>query len=468
MRFIGPPAGTFQTTGNQEIAMKQTASFAFVTICSGDFLGSTVRDMALANALHRRGYKVVVYWMMGMNEEMAEPGVEQRILCHGTRYHFARPSALLDHVVGSLLFLLPKAVRVRVVQGRSDYDDRVLRNMIGALYGQPGGDHRLARRLRNFLARDKISHLMVSFASIGPLAMQAKQMGGHDFDYLLTFQCDEQFAAHAKRMKLLEPYCQLLNEAVRASAWPAVAVSHDYVERIVDEMAVPRSALQVVYNGVAIPKGGTKHLFSTLQREFPGLSAHYPIVAYVGRQDVEKGIDLLLYAVRLLLDRKPPMQLVICGSTAKGTSYRKVLSDLAEQLGLKVFHAGSVSNQVRDALFSHCHCVVYPSVNREPFGLVVAEAMAHGAPVLVPDYGGIGEVIRDGDQLGGLTFRAWDSGDLALQLERMLSDRVLHRRLVSNTRAIAARFSVEKMTDDVLSHIDVDDGKRHLASACGM
>ena len=447
--------------------MTQTASFAFVTMGSGDFLGSTVRDMALANALHRRGFKVVVYWMMEMNDEMAEPGVRQRVLCHGTRYHFGRPSELLDRVVGSLLFLLPKKVRVALVQGRSGYVDRLLGNMIGALYGRPAGDRGLARRLNGFIARDQVSHLVMSFASIGPLALQAKQMGGHEFDYLLTFQGDEQFAAHAARRKLFDPYCKLLNEVLRASAWPAIAVSHDYVDRIVDEMAVPRDALQVVYNGVELPKRGTKHLFSSVQRQFPGLSAHYPIVAYVGRQDVEKGLDLLLYAVRLLLERKLPLQLVICGSTAKGTGYRKVLVDLAEHLGVAVFHAGSVSNQVRDALFAHSHCVVYPSVNREPFGLVVAEAMAQGAPVLVPDYGGIGEVIRDGDRQGGLMFNTWDSGDLARQLERLLVDRALHRRLAGNTRAIAARFSTENMTDDVLAHLGVDDGKRHLAAASG-
>jgi glycosyltransferase involved in cell wall biosynthesis len=180
------------------------------------------------------------------------------------------------------------------------------------------------------------------------------------------------------------------------------------------------------------------------------LSPHYPIVAYVGRQDVEKGIDLLLYAVRLLAKRNVSVQLVICGSTAKGASYRKVLADLSEHLDLKLFHAGSVPIEIRDTLYAHSHCVVCPSVNREPFGLVVAEAMSHGAPVLVPDYGGIGEVIRDGEKMGGLLFRAWDSGDLAAQLERILTDRPLHRRLAGNTKTIAKRFTVENMTDAVL------------------
>ncbi|MFC0134713.1 glycosyltransferase family 4 protein [Massilia eurypsychrophila] len=445
--------------------MTKTASFAFVTMGSGDFLGSTVRDLALANALHRRGYRVTVYWMMEANEDMVDPGVQQRVLCHGTRYHFAQPSGLLDRVVGSLLFMLPQRLRVRVVQGSAGYVERLLGNLIGSLYGRPGGDRALARRLRDFLAQDQVSHVLMSFASLGPLAMQAKRMGGHDFDYLLTFQGDEQFAALAARRNLLEPYRQLLNEAVRASAWPAIVVSRDYVERIVDELAVARSALAVVYNGVALPAGGVRHSFASLQLVFPGLSPHFPIVTYVGRQDVEKGIDLLLYAVRLLGGRDLAIQLVLCGSTAKGTAYRNVVADLAEHLGLRIFHAGSVSIKVRDSLYAHSHCVVYPSVNREPFGLVVAEAMAHGAPALVPDYGGIGEVVRDGDKMGGLTFKAWDSGDLARQLERLLVDRQLHRQLVSNTRALAARFSVDNMTDQVLGHVGIDEPAPAMARA---
>jgi glycosyltransferase involved in cell wall biosynthesis len=436
--------------------MSQQASFAFVTMGSGDFLGATVRDLALANTLHRRGYKVVVYWMMEMNEEMADPGIVQRVLCHGTRYHFARPSWLLDRVIGSLLFLLPKRFRVRVVQGASGYVDRLLGNMVGALYGRADGDRGLARRLAQFLARDGATHVMMSYASIGPLALAAKRLHGK-FEYLLTFQGDEQFAAHAKRLGLQEPYRALLGEVLRGSPWPAIAVSADYIDRIVEEMAVPRARLEVVYNGVALPQHDSRPSFARLQAIFPGLSPHFPMVVYLGRQDVEKGIDLLLYAARQLAGRKLPMQLVICGSTAKGTAYRKVLTDLSEHLGLTLFHAGSVPNDVRDALFAHSHCVVYPSVNREPFGLVVAEAMSHGAPVLVPDYGGIGEVIRQGDKAGGLTFRAWDSGDLARQLERLLVDKVLHRALVANTRGIAARFSVDNMTDDVLAHAGLNE-----------
>jgi glycosyltransferase involved in cell wall biosynthesis len=434
--------------------MHPTPRFAIVTIGSGDFLGSTVRDLALANALYRRGYKVVIYWMMELNPELADDGIEHRMLCHGTRYHLSGPSGFLDRCVGALLFLLPRSLRVRTIQARSGYVDRLLRNLVRSMYGRPGGDQGLARRLHQLLARDRISHAVMSFASLGPLAMEAQRMGEHKFDYLLTFQGDEQFATHAKQLGLLDSFRELLNQAIRASAWPSIVVSADYADRIVGEMDVPRSALEVVYNGIEQSERKTRHSFAALKSVFPGLSPHYPIVTYVGRQDVEKGIDLLLYAARLLATREVSMQLVICGSTAKGSSYRKVLADLAEHLGLKIFHEGSVTSEIRDALFAHSHCVVCPSVNREPFGLVVAEAMSHGAPVLVPDYGGIGEVIRDGDTTGGLLFKAWDSGDLAAQLERLLLDRPLHRRLASNASIIAKRFTVEKMADSVLTLLE--------------
>jgi glycosyltransferase involved in cell wall biosynthesis len=433
-----------------EHAMMPTSRLAFLTMGSGDYLGSTVRDLALANALHRRGHKVVIYWMMEINEELADAGIEQHMLCHGTRYHFATPSELLDRVVGRLLFLLPKRWRVRVVQGRGGYVDRLLGNLVAALAGRPEGDARLARRLRDRLARDGVGQLLVSFASLGPLALASKKLGGHDFDYLLTFQGDEQFAAHARRLGLFEPFRRALNDAVQASAWPAVVVSADYAGRISEELGVPDGALKVVYNGVEQGARSAGHSFSLLKTVFPGLSPHYPIVGYVGRQDVEKGIDLLLYAAALLARRGVTLQLVVCGATAKGTAYRKVLADLAEHLGVHLFHAGSVTNQVRDSLYAHSHCVVYPSVNREPFGLVVAEAMSHGTPVLVPDYGGIGEVIRNGEQAGGLTFPVWDSGGLAAQLERLLLDRSLQRQLAGDARLVAARFSVDRMTDDVL------------------
>ncbi len=343
--------------------MISNPTFAFVTIGSGSYLGSTVRDLTIANHLHRRGYKVVVYWMLECNPDFVDKGIKQRILCYGTRYQFQQPSEFLDRVIGWLLFLPPLKFRVRITQGLLvGYVDRLLKNLIQSLNETPEGDALLVKRLLKYMAQDQVGYLMMSFASISPLAMAAKKIGGHSFDYLVTFQGDEQFANYARRAGLFDKYQQRLEEVIRHSPWPAIAVSQDYLKRIVDEMGVDASRLRVLYNGVELPKQDDEPPFSILRTVFPNLNENIPMVSYVGRQDTEKGIDLLLYATKLLEAHKIPMQLVICGSTAKGKSYERMIADLADHLGLVVHHAGSVAPEIRDALYAHSRCMVFPSV----------------------------------------------------------------------------------------------------------
>lgn len=434
-------------------------TFGFVTIGSGSYLGSTIRDLTIANLLHRRGFKVVVYWMLECKRELVDPGITQRLLCHGTRYHFRRPSEVLDQGLGTLLFfLLPPSRRLRVIQGMNNYVDRLLTNLIGALNGPRGPDSGLVRKLRRRVAGDGVSHLLMSFASLGPLARAARRESRHSFDYLLTFQGDEQFADYAKRAGVFEDFLVNLHDAVRDARWPSIVVSHDYLARIAEELHVPRASMSVLYNGVEFPKSSRRPPFSILKRDFPELVEGVPIVAFVGRQEAEKGVDLVLYAARMLERQGVRLQLAVCGATAKGESYRKVLTDLGAHLGLSIHHAGAVSKEVRDALFAHSRCAVCSSVNREAFGLVVAEAMSHGTPVVVPDYGGVSEVIHDGERSGGLTFRTWDSGDLARQIGRLLGDEVLHRELSAHARTVAARFTAERMTDGLLAHLGMGAG----------
>ena len=113
--------------------MTSNPTFAFVTIGTGSYLGSTVHDLTLANSLHKRGFKVVIYWMLEHNPNLVAEGIKQRILCHGNRYHLRRPSEFLDRIVGSLLFfLLPAGLRVDLAQ-----------NMPGAIEGLCAKPHSL-------------------------------------------------------------------------------------------------------------------------------------------------------------------------------------------------------------------------------------------------------------------------------------------------------------------------------------
>lgn len=414
--------------------------FGFLAFSGGSLSGAIIRDMKLANALRRRGYKVVVYWMFNRNQELLDAGIRQRMLCVRMPYSHE----VLTH---------------------TEDMDRFMETFCVSVCNGGESDPELVGRLVEYMQKDEVTHLLPTFAMTCPIALAAKTREIHDFDYLVTFQGEEVFANYAQRAGRLEDYYRRLREVVAGSAWPAVAVSRDYAQRLRDEMGIDERRLHVIYPGIELPQTSSVP-FCELQSTFPKLVRDLPIVTYIGRQDSEKGIDLLLYAAKMLEQRGVKLQLVICGSTCFGERYQEVLRQIGEHLRLEIHQSGRVSDQIRDTLYAHSRCIVYPSIHREPFGLVAAEAMSHGIPVLVPDQGGITEVVQSEGRSGGLTFQAWDSGDLACQLERLLSDDALYHDLAMNTRRLASNFTVGRMTDNVLRHMGVSHSpdSRSIAS----
>jgi len=91
--------------------------------------------------------------------------------------------------------------------------------------------------------------------------------------------------------------------------------------------------------------------------------------------------------------------------------------------------------------------------------MVAVEAQAHRTPAIVPDYGGIASAIEANGFVGGLLFRAWDSADLAAQIERVLTDDALYNRLSDAGPKVAEYFSVENLADRVLSHMGLASGR---------
>jgi len=428
--------------------------FGFLAFTSGSFEGAIIRDMRLANALHRRGYRVVVYWMMDRNRELVDPAIPQRLLASGMRYQLKRPSRFFGGL-GRILSILPARYRRDFMQHHPAYVDRLMTNCCRSICDGGESDPALVSRLLRFMKQDGVTHLLPTFAMICPFALAAKKRGEHDFDYLVTFQGEEIFANYAERIGRLADYHQRLREVVEGSPWPAIAVSRDYINRLRDEMGIDPARLRAIYPGIELPEGEQPPPFEVLAPKFRKLRRDLPIVTYIGRQDSEKGIDLLLYAAKMLQEKGIRMQLVICGGTSFGQRYRDVVRHIGEHLRLDMHHRRRIPREMRDALYAHSRCVVYPSIHREPFGMVAAEAMSYGTPVIVPDRGGITEVVQCNGRAGGLTFRSWDTADLARQLERLLTDDALHRELSANTREIARQFTVDRMTDQILEHLGI-------------
>ena len=70
-----------------------------------------------------------------------------------------------------------------------------------------------------------------------------------------------------------------------------------------------------------------------------------------------------------------------------------------------------------------------------------------GLPVIVPTVGGIAEMVEDG--VNGWKVDVQELDEVAVRIEEMLEDRVLYGRLAEGSVAQAARYSAEKMVEEV-------------------
>ena len=101
---------------------------------------------------------------------------------------------------------------------------------------------------------------------------------------------------------------------------------------------------------------------------------------FLSRIHPKKGIDILLCAWRQVQSRHDNWQLVIAGPDEIG--WRAQLERMATELGLvRVIFRDGVWGEEKSALYGSADLFVLPT-HSENFGLVVAEALAHGVPVI--------------------------------------------------------------------------------------
>ena len=107
-------------------------------------------------------------------------------------------------------------------------------------------------------------------------------------------------------------------------------------------------------------------------------------------------------------------------------------------------HVDGVSGFMRDSV----DIVVHTSIKPEPFGLVLAEAMAAGRPIVASDSGACPEIVEHGKS--GLLFEPGDPSSLAKQLNRLLSSPELCQELAGHGwDRVSQRFEASRASREV-------------------
>ena len=182
--------------------------------------------------------------------------------------------------------------------------------------------------------------------------------------------------------------------------------------------------------------------------DFAKLTSGTPKFIFAGRIDPEKGLDLAIRAFAMLRDSGTiaDFEFNILGGGEE--TYLSSCRRLVEENGL----SGSVrflgkTNDMNRYYADHA-VLLMPTLMREPFGLVVIEAMSHGVVPVVSDAYGPGETVRHLED--GLRFKPGDVSDLADRIRCLLDDPPLRLKLGTAARAAAEdRFRIDREVDRI-------------------
>ena len=163
-----------------------------------------------------------------------------------------------------------------------------------------------------------------------------------------------------------------------------------------------------------------------------------PVVGFVGRIEPRKGTLDLVRAAPAIRAGAPGARVMVVGDDPYRTdpAYTAAVTGSRE-----VEHHGWVTNA--PGLMRHLDVLVLPSYD-EPFGTVLAEAMAVGTPVVATRVGGLAEVVEDG--VTGRLVAPGDPAGLAAAVLEVLRDR---DRMGAAARERARRFDRDRYAERV-------------------
>ena len=197
-----------------------------------------------------------------------------------------------------------------------------------------------------------------------------------------------------------------------------IAISEDH-KKSMEEFGVP--VCGVVYNGI-----------NPARYEFN--NSHGDYLLYLSRLNKEKGV---LTAIEVA--KAAGQKLIIAGNSAGNAELSFFMHEIQPRLNDdNISFRGQVNFQEKVELLKNAKALIFPIDRREPFGLVMIEAMACGTPVIGFRKGSVPEIIEHGKT----GFVADTPEEMIKAIERLPE---INRKTCRKT--VEEKFSLKQMVD---------------------
>jgi glycosyltransferase involved in cell wall biosynthesis len=214
----------------------------------------------------------------------------------------------------------------------------------------------------------------------------------------------------------------------------------------------PRRQTRLVYPSANLQRFDPEKLPSPAEaREILGLPPDGPLIGIVGRLQRWKGIHVFVQAMVQVLETHPEAHAVIVGGAHDlEPDYPEVVDGLIHKHRVqdRILWVGFQKNI---PLWMQAMDIVVHASDKEPFGIVIIEAMALGKPVIAGAEGGPAEIITN--EMNGLLVPFGQPHLLAKAIRRYLDDTVFSEQIGHAAVQRAEDFSHEEFANSFVAQL---------------
>ncbi len=219
-----------------------------------------------------------------------------------------------------------------------------------------------------------------------------------------------------------------------------VVVVEEQRKRLAKQHNISKEKIEIISNTADVSL--LSHIGSELKEQVERSSGDEFIITYVGGFSKHRGIDVLIDAMHLIIERKDDVRLVLVGDDP----FREKLEKMTKELGIedKVSFTGWVPFRRAMSYVKSSDICIIPYHDTPHTATTVPhklfQYMYFKKPVLCADVAPLKRIITEAKC--GLVFKAGDSEDLAEKLIQMMDDREKMEEMGENGhRAVVERYN---------------------------
>ena len=202
----------------------------------------------------------------------------------------------------------------------------------------------------------------------------------------------------------------------------------------------------IIPNGIPMADFATLPASGTFRRQY-GIPSTQPLILFMSRLNIKKGLDLLLPAFARYAQNHPNALLVLAGpddgyqATAEAFIRENNLTDRVKLVGM-------LMDDDKKAALADADVFVLPSYS-EGFSMAVLEAMASGTPTIVSDRVGFGDVIRE---TGAACLTDLTPDSVLASLKKVMHDDSYREQIrLTGQALVRQRYDIQVVADQLLA-----------------